>query len=473
MSNPEPSFQQLDRSIGAVVGSAVGDALGAGYEFASPPMAEEVALRRGTLTGQPPGWWTDDTAMAYGVLEVAANRGEVLSKDALNEIGERFLDWYRSGPPDVGMWTRRVLSRARSGSELEQLATAALADSPNSAGNGSLMRTGPVALAHLGDPSAVAEAARRVSSLTHPHKDAVEACVLWSVAIERSISTGELVGPESGLAYIELSRREWWRSRIAEAERVDPSTFNPNGWAVTALQAAWAAIVAASGKGRPFETGLREAVSIGDDTDTVAAIAGALLGAAHGFTSIPFSWRRGLAGWPPGANTFDLVSLTTLAVRHAVPDAAGWPTVHSMQDAYRAFGPQGLSLSFTEDDSVLFGDVAALPEVDADAFLSLCRIGRGDLRGDDHHLIWLLDGPDNLDSSRAVSDAADAIEELRADRMSVFVHCVRAESRTPAVALVWLTRHRGLSSDEALNLVLNAFPGINQDQVLALAGRPR
>ena len=60
---------------------------------------------------------------------------------------------------------------------------------PDAAGNGALMRTGPVALAHLGDRDAVAALAADVASLTHPHPDSVHACVLWSLAIERAITT--------------------------------------------------------------------------------------------------------------------------------------------------------------------------------------------------------------------------------------------------------------------------------------------
>ena len=465
MTRTNPTFAQLDRAIGAVVASAAGDALGAGYEFAPPVSPADITMRPGTLTGCPAGWWTDDTAMAIAILQVAAQRGELCSDNAVHAVGQRFLDWYDSDPPDVGMWTSRVLDGVTSGQELTDRAAEAQIQSPNSAGNGSLMRTGPVALAHLGDTAAVATAARRLSALTHPHPDAVEACVLWSVAIEQSILHGHLVSPAAGLDFIDVERRSFWRQRLDEAESHDPSTFSPNGWAVAALQAAWSAIHATTDSPRHLDAALRRAISIGDDTDTVAAIAGALLGAAYGVTAVPFAWRRHLAGWPRGVTDVDLFTLAALAARGGEPDGSGWPLVDSMQAAYASFAPEGTVVTFDEDPGVIFGDVGALPTVDAEAFLSLCRVGRKDLRGDEHHLVWFLDGPGNIDAPRTVADAADAIAQLRADHQRVFVHCVRAETRTPSVALAWLVRQQGLSRTDALSRVRGAFPHINTENV--------
>src|SRR5579863_1275396 len=91
------SVPELDRAVGAVVGSAVGDALGAGYEFVEPPLVDDVTMRRGTLTEEPAGYWTDDTAMAIAILEVAAAQGTLVTDRAVVAVGERFLEWYHSG----------------------------------------------------------------------------------------------------------------------------------------------------------------------------------------------------------------------------------------------------------------------------------------------------------------------------------------------------------------------------------------
>ncbi len=304
-----------DRVVGVVLAGAVGDALGAGYEFAPPPEPSDVRMLPGTLTGQPAGYWTDDTAMAVAVLEAAATYGTLITTPAVAAVGDRFLEWYRSDPPDVGLQTRSVLARAASGSQLAALATEQLASDPTRAGNGSLMRTGPVALAHLDDETSLALAARSISALTHAAPYALDACVLWTTAISRTVRTGRLVSPRAGLPLLDESRRSSWERWIHAAETQDPRTFRPNGYVVTALQAAWSAIWSTRHAGDPLVAGLRQAVAIGDDTDTVATIAGYLLGAAHGASSIPREWVRGLAGWPAGYDADDLSILALRAAR--------------------------------------------------------------------------------------------------------------------------------------------------------------
>lgn len=452
------SFIELDRAIGAVVGSAVGDALGAGYEFLPAPSISEVVMRRGSLTGEPAGHWTDDTAMAIAVVEAAAHHGTLTTSTAQEAVANRFLEWWASGPSDVGRQTAAVLRQASSGAVVADVAARELVKRPDAAGNGSLMRTGPVALAHLGDDAALVVAARAISSLTHPNPYAGDACVLWTVAIDRAIRTGVLEGPRAGLPLIDSSRRAEWEQIIDDAERLDCATFVPNGYVVTALQAAWSAIYATRTSEKPFEDGLRRAVSIGDDTDTVAAIAGALLGAAHGVTSVPFAWRHGLAGWPGEYRGIDLVRLAVRAVNHGENDDDGWPEVASMADAYERFSPRGVTAHFDVDPDVVFGDFAALASVEADDFISLCRIGTEDQRSANHEIVWLLDSEGNADVARVLADTADGIASLRAQGRRVFVHCVRAESRTPTVAMAWLMRHHGRSYAEAYEEVLAHLP---------------
>ncbi len=324
MARPNGSLDagsvEMDRAVGAVIGGAVGDALGAGYEFGPAPEPDAVTMRRGTLTGEPASHWTDDTAMAIAILEVAATQGTLTTERAATAVGERFLEWYRSGPSDIGNQTRAVLSRATSGADVAKSAAREQERDPERAGNGSLMRTGPVALAHLGDESSLASAARAMSALTHPSPYAQDACVLWTLAIDHVIGTGELVGPRVGLHLIETSRRKEWERWLDDAESLEPRRFNPNGYVVTALQAAWSAIHTTHARENRFESGLRRAVAIGDDTDTVAAIAGSLLGAASGASSIPAEWRDGLAGWPGQYRSADLARLAVRAVNRGGAD---------------------------------------------------------------------------------------------------------------------------------------------------------
>src|SRR4029077_12827820 len=116
------------------------------------------------------------------------------------------------------------------------------------------------------------------------------------------------------------------------AESSRPSDFANNGWVVAALQAAWSAIAhtpvpeddTASGTFRAdhLRRALDAAVRCGNDTDTVAAIAGGLLGAVYGASAIPAEWRRLLHGWP-GMATRDLVTLATRIVKANNPFSYG------------------------------------------------------------------------------------------------------------------------------------------------------
>ena len=141
----------IDRAVGAVLASAAGDALGAPYEFAPPNPAAPCQLEGGGGFGWEPGEWTDDTQMALAVLTVlAAGR-----RDA-EEIGAEMVRWYASGPRDVGGQTRAVLGDALRRERLAITAAESFQQRrPDAAGNGALMRTGPVALAALGNRDAV------------------------------------------------------------------------------------------------------------------------------------------------------------------------------------------------------------------------------------------------------------------------------------------------------------------------------
>lgn len=303
-----------DRVAGALLGLAVGDALGAGYEFESAPFHGTAEMIGGGLGGFAPGEWTDDTTMAVCIAQVTAE-GAV----DLDAIAERFLDWYRSDPPDIGNQTRAVLGAASSGAEVARRAAERFRDRPrSSAGNGALMRTAPVALAHLGDDAAIVEAAHAVSSLTHADPLSGEACVLWSVAIDRAVREERLDGVRDGLRYLPPERATWWRTTLDEAETGDPSRFRPNGFVVTAMQAAHAAIAATpvpeEEPPRQLQDALHRVIGIGNDTDTTAAIAGQLLGARWGASAVPVAWRDVLHGWP-GLSGDDLVDLAVRTAR--------------------------------------------------------------------------------------------------------------------------------------------------------------
>lgn len=312
-----------DRVAGALLGTACGDALGAGYEF-GPPLADDmpVDMIGGGVFGLEPGEWTDDTSMTICVLEAAAAGHDLRTEEGLTAVAAGFMRWFDGRPKDVGNQTAAVLSSApsRDAAGLARAAAAYFDLHPGgSAGNGSLMRTAPVALAHLDDdPVAVAEAAVQVSRLTHADPVCGEACALWSVAIQHAVRHGTFDGVREAVSVLPVARRSYWAGLLDEAEAYPPAHFVKNGWVVHALQGAWSAIVRtpvpAEEPNRHLVLALEAAVRGGRDTDTVAAIAGALLGGRWGASAVPERWRELVFGWP-GYRAQDLVRLATVAAK--------------------------------------------------------------------------------------------------------------------------------------------------------------
>jgi ADP-ribosyl-[dinitrogen reductase] hydrolase len=461
--------QQTDRAVGVLVGQAAGDALGVPYEFGSRALDGEPQLLGGGLGGIAPGQWSDDTEMALCIAQVAATGADLRTEQAVEQIARGFLRWYADGPPDIGVQTRTVLSRTHAqggpaAATMTAIAADLHADTARTAGNGSLMRTGPVALAHLGDPPAIADAARAVSALTHHDPVAGDACALWCLAIDHAVRTGEL-DVRVGLEAVDAG---YWAPLLDEAGTVDPSHYrHSNGWVVAALLAAWSAISRSPG----LVPGLHAAVAGGGDTDTVAAIAGQLLGAAHGASAVPARYRRRLHGWP-GLRVRDLHRLAFLTVHGGQDGPDGWPSCTQIPSY------EGISRTVVrhpDDEGVLLGAVGAVRPGVADAVVSLCRMGSGTapLTGvppEDHVEFWLIDKDDvNNDLPGQLLDAALAVHELRAEGKTVLLHCVHARSRTPTVAAVYGALVTGSSAVEALARVERALPSARPRRSFVLA----
>ena len=175
-------------------------------------------------------------------------------------------------------------------------------------------------------------AARSVSELTHFDPLAGDGCVLWCAATRRAVLDGTFTGLREGLDLIPAERREQWAGWLDDAERHPPAHFPHNGFVVTALQAAWSAVsgtpVSADDPGAGtfacdhLRDALYAAVGAGNDTDTVAAIAGALLGARWGASGVPLEWQRAVHGWER-KRAADLVGLGLLTAGGGKPDHVG------------------------------------------------------------------------------------------------------------------------------------------------------
>ncbi|MGG7100159.1 ADP-ribosylglycohydrolase family protein [Rhodococcus sp. 24CO] len=300
---------QSDRAAGVLLGTAAGDALGAGYEFTYPKAEVVIDMIGGGPFKWAPGEWTDDTSMAVAIAEVAATGIDLASTEGLDAIAAQFIRWYDSKPEDIGNQTRAVLS-ARS-PDAAAMTARARAISGLKGGNGSLMRTAPVALAYLDDPKGAVDAAAKIGALTHDDPQAGQACQMWTYAIRHAVIHGDFDGVRDYLTVADQEVVDYWRPLLDQAERGSPQDFSKNGWVVHALQTAWWAITSTdSSNTEHLQRALEAAVRAGGDTDTTAAIAGGLLGARWGASAVPERWRRIMHGWP-GYTSTDLIRLAT------------------------------------------------------------------------------------------------------------------------------------------------------------------
>ena len=334
---------QIDRAIGVLLGSAVGDALGAGYEFAAVSPTLVPGMIGGGLGNFAPGEWTDDTSQAVAIAQVAALGPDLRTPEALDAIAQGFMRWFADDPADIGNQTAAVFSRVSrtpSGAEMAAAALDVHNLSGRSAGNGSLMRTGPVVLAYLDDPAGLVEAAMAVSALTHYQDYAQQACALWSLMIRHAVLTGEFPTFDDVAAW--MPNAQAWRDRLREDQA--PSVFTENAWAVGALQAAWSAIthtpIPEANPADHLSDALTTAIRIGHDTDTVAAIAGALLGARWGMSAVPEEWLSILHGWP-GIDAMELERPARAAVRRRAEQVGGSGMAHGWHPSQRGDGTHG------------------------------------------------------------------------------------------------------------------------------------
>jgi ADP-ribosylglycohydrolase len=310
------SPEVVERAQGCLLGQLAGDALGSLVEF-----EPETSIRRrfpagvrdfqdggthNTIAGQP----TDDSEMALMLARSMVRR----KRYDPSEAAVAYALWLDSGPFDCGNTTSRALrpalSQLASGAPAESVAAAARkgADTQSQA-NGALMRVSPLGIfAHAQTPQAAAQMAREDASLTHPHLVCQEANAVFVVALAHAI--GKSSGPEetyhSALEWAsrspasaggdEVLARGAVRDCLLRAASEPPPDFqHQQGWVLIALTNAFFQLLHAT----DVESGVCDTVMRGGDTDTNAAIAGALLGAVYGVAGIPERWRRTLLQCEP------------------------------------------------------------------------------------------------------------------------------------------------------------------------------
>ena len=285
--NPTPTDPTTDRALGCLLGLAVGDAVGTTLEFSTRDAGERLT----DMVGGGPfdleaGQWTDDTSMALCLADSLITCGGPDQRDLMT----RFLRWFRDGENsvtgrcfDIGMATQTALLGFEESGD-----PAAGSTDPNTAGNGSIMRLAPIALRWFRDRDKAIAAAREQSTTTHAAPESVEGCALLADYLVDAIRTGDRAlfdqQRPNPVAAIDAIGQGGWRGKHRDE-------IHSSGYVVHTLEAAlWA--VEQSGD---FEEAVLTAVNLGDDADTVAAVAGQIAGALWGRLGIPSRWLHRLA----------------------------------------------------------------------------------------------------------------------------------------------------------------------------------
>jgi ADP-ribosyl-[dinitrogen reductase] hydrolase len=268
----EPPLSLLDRALGAYLGLAIGDALGATVEFMTP---REIMANYGTHRDIVGGGWlrlkpgqvTDDTMMSLAL-------GDAIVKAKgwdLREVAEHYVGWLRSKPVDCGATCRRGIRRYMLDATLE----APLND--GDAGNGAVMRNLPVVLAFLKDDQAVTDFSLAQGRITHGHV----LSDLANVALARM--TAALLRGEGVAA----------ARQIADALALQEPRFaisayrgRASGYVVDTVQTVLYHFFSHD----DFERCMIAVVNRGDDADTTGAIVGMLAGARFGTRAFPRKW---------------------------------------------------------------------------------------------------------------------------------------------------------------------------------------
>lgn len=274
-----------DRAIGALVGLAVGDALGAPVEFCQRGRFTPVtSMTAGGKFKMRLGEWTDDTAMALCLAEsLIESRGF----DARDQM-ERYWRWGNEGYNStrdrafgVGKTVAKAMSRYRRTGD-----PFAGSDDPLTAGNGSIMRLAPVVLYYLARPDEATRFAAESSRTTHQAEEAIQACQLMAQLMCQAIHGAQ--GKAELFQNTPLPGHSELIAGIANRAYLDKQEcqIQGSGYVVESLEAAlWCFETTDS-----FHDAVLKAVNLGDDADTTGAVCGQIAGAYYGFGSIPAQW---------------------------------------------------------------------------------------------------------------------------------------------------------------------------------------
>ena len=281
-------MDSIDRAKGALLGLAVGDALGVPLEFEERDVHPRITeMIGGGLFQLEPGFWTDDTAMSLCIAD------SLIANPQLDEydLMRRFVRWWRKGENsvngvcfDIGMATEAALAR------FEETGEVVVNPDPNQAGNGSLMRLAPVAIAAGADVDLAVDLARRQSACTHGAPVCLDACSLYAELLVEAIGGApkrEVLGRRPVLfGHDDVAAIALGSYQVKKRHEI-----RSTGFVLDTLEAALWAIWNSDS----FEEALIKAINLAGDADTIGAVTGQLAGALWGASAIPHRWIAALA----------------------------------------------------------------------------------------------------------------------------------------------------------------------------------
>ncbi|MHC1740275.1 MAG: ADP-ribosylglycohydrolase family protein [Anaerolineaceae bacterium] len=284
-----------DRLRGIAVGAAIGDALGMPLEF-HPPRPEHTHVTEMIAGPLPAGSFTDDTEMALCLAESLLITSPLDARD----LAGRFLMWYKSRPSDIGIHTSKVLSLIYSGVEISQASRRVQTDDPESASNGSVMRSWPLAIARHANPGLLAAETRIQTEITHTHPDCVNGTLLFNFVLyhilQAQATSLEAIVRQAILQASEQVALDPDFSMMLDLSALrQPGDLKNSGWVRHSLESTFWAVQTT----RSFEEALVKVVNLGNDADTAGSMTGAVAGALYGLQNIPLRWRNALHGEYP------------------------------------------------------------------------------------------------------------------------------------------------------------------------------
>lgn len=284
---------ERNNAAGLFLGLACGDALGRPVEFKPPERIERTHGQVSTMLGggvhnKPAGTITDDTELALCIAHSVVECGGFDPSD----VARRFVGWYESNPFDIGMMTADTLAKLQKGDSWDVAGQQVWESRPEgqNAGNGSVMRCAPYAIAFADQPERLGKISRQSSAITHADPRCTYGCAILNRTLA-GLLTDEQNPLETTLeGFSEKAPDELVDALWRIPDDIAPEALQSSGYVVHTLQTGlYHGLTAQNAR-----DGIVRAVNMGHDTDTVGAVTGAVVGARFGADGLPDDWVRAL-----------------------------------------------------------------------------------------------------------------------------------------------------------------------------------